>query len=72
MTTFDEEFIDLQMRVTFQEDMLSQLNDVVSKQDADILLLREQVRALAQRLEESMRHSSQGENNLVDERPPHY
>lgn len=72
MTTFDEAFIDLQMRVTFQEDMLNQLNDVVSKQDADILLLREQVRALAQRLEESMRQPSEGENNLIDERPPHY
>lgn len=72
MTTFDEAFIDLQMRVAFQEDMLNQLNDVVSKQDADILLLREQVRGLAQRLEESMRQSSQSENTLVDERPPHY
>lgn len=68
----DEEFIDLQMRVTFQEDTLHQLNDVVSQQSTEILLLREQVRALAKRLEEFMRQPSQVESSVPDERPPHY
>lgn len=72
MPTHDEEFIDLQMRVTFQEDMLHQLNEVVSQQNTEILLLREQVRALARRLEEFIRQPSQPEGNIPDERPPHY
>jgi SlyX protein len=72
MTSLQDDMIDLQMRVAFQEDMLNQLNDMVAKQDADLLLLREQVRALAQRLEESLRQPSQESGNLLDERPPHY
>ena len=72
MPTREEEFIDLQMRVTFQEDMLHQLNDVVSQQITEILLLREQVRALARRIEELMRQPSQTEGDIPEERPPHY
>lgn len=72
MSIHSEEFIDLQIRVTFQEDMLHQLNDIVSQQSTEILLLREQVRALAKRIEEFMRQPSQAENNIPDERPPHY
>lgn len=72
MPTHEEEFIDLQMRVTFQEDMLHQLNDVVSQQNTEILLLREQMRALARRLEELMRQPSQPDGGISEERPPHY
>lgn len=72
MATLEEAFIDLQMRVTFQEDMLHQLNEIVSQQDAELLLLREQVRALVQRLEEYMRQPSQTSWVPSDERPPHY
>jgi SlyX protein len=72
MTNLQEEMIDLQMRVAFQEDMLNQLNDIIAKQDTDLLLLREQVRALAQRLEELSRQPSLASANLPDERPPHY
>lgn len=72
MPTHEEEFIDLQMRVTFQEDMLHQLNDIVSQQNTEILLLREQMRALARRLEEVMRQPSQADGDISEERPPHY
>jgi len=72
MSDLEAMVIDLQTRVTFQEDALNQLNDVVTRQDAEMLLLREQLRMLAERLADFMRQPSAGAGNPMDERPPHY
>lgn len=72
MNNLENAIVELETRLAFQEDTINQLNDVVSRQDGDLMLLKEQVRTLAQRLLELQRLPSQGGGDLVDERPPHY
>lgn len=72
MNTLEEALIDLQTRVAFQEDTINQLNEVVARQDGELLLIKEQLRMLAERLNDVSRQPSQGEGGPADERPPHY
>jgi SlyX protein len=73
MSDLQEQLIDVQTRVAYQEDTLAQLNDVITKQDAEIMQLKQQVRLLAQRFDELARNPLQGEDaDLANERPPHY
>lgn len=72
MTDIQEQLIDLQTRVAYQEDTLEQLNQVITQQDADIIQLKQQIRILAQRLEDSQRIQGQGGEQTQDEKPPHY
>lgn len=73
MTSLNEELIDLQTRLAYQEDTLSQLNDVVTKQDADILQLQQQLRLLAKRIDELSYAADNVNGEIVaNERPPHY
>ncbi len=72
MSDIQDQLIDLQTRVAYQEDTLEQLNQVITQQDADIVQLKQQIRILAQRLEDSLRSQVQGEEQILDERPPHY
>lgn len=72
MTDLQEQLIDLQTRVAYQEDTLEQLNQVITQQDADINQLKQQIRILAQRLEDSLRTQGQDGELIQDERPPHY
>lgn len=37
MSAIDEQLIDLQTRMAYQEDTLNQLNDVIARQDAEIV-----------------------------------
>ena len=72
MIDIQEQLIDLQTRVTYQEDLLEQLNLVIAQQDADIIQLKQQIRILAQRLEDILRTPIQEDGSLAEERPPHY
>ena len=73
MSDIEEQLIDVQTRVAYQEDTLAQLNDVITKQDAEITHLKQQMRLLAQRLDELMRDPAQGnDTEIVNDRPPHY
>lgn len=73
MSDFEEQLIDVQTRVAYQEDTLAQLNDVITKQDAEIVQLKQQMRLLALRLDELMRNPLQGDDaDITNERPPHY
>lgn len=72
MSDIQEQLIDLQTRVAYQEDTLEQLNLVITQQDAEIIQLKQQIRMLAQRLEDSLRTQGQGEAQISDEKPPHY
>lgn len=68
----NEQLIELQIRLSYQEDLITQLNLVVTKQDADITQLQQQVRILAKKLEE-FSYSDASDAPLDDhERPPHY
>ncbi len=66
----DERFIDMESRLAHQDQLLNELNDVVTEQQARLMQLEELCKALVQRLRsvgESMSEASPG-----DERPPHY
>lgn len=72
MNELQEQLIELQTRVAFQEDTLTQLNQVVAKQDQEILTLQQQLRLLAKRLEDALFQEELGVEKQIDERPPHY
>ncbi len=65
----EQQLIELQMQLTYQEDTIQSLNDVITTQQQDILLLKQQ---LTQFVEEVKNTSSSGGTSLFDERPPHY
>ena len=67
-----KDIIDLQTRVAYQEDFLTELNQIVTKQDAEILTLKLQVKRLAQRIEDILTASNAQQVDISDERPPHY
>ncbi|MBB3168889.1 SlyX family protein [Simiduia aestuariiviva] len=62
---------ELEIRLAFQEDMLSELNTVLSRQDTELLRLREQVRTLSEKHLDLQYRVDQG-SEAGDERPPHY
>ena len=73
MNNSDSDLIDLQTRIAYQEDIINQLNQVVTKQSSDITQLQQQLRLLAKRLDEMAYEHAQGTVEPVsDERPPHY
>jgi len=66
---------DLQSRLSFQEDTLSELNRVMSRQTGQIERLEQQLRALAGKYRDLRDAVNQGEESgdtPADERPPHY
>ncbi len=66
----EERFIDLETRLAHQDQLLDDLNDVVTAQQAKIMELEELCKALIQRV----RSGGDGlpEADSGDERPPHY
>jgi SlyX protein len=72
MSDVDEQIIDLQTRLAYQEDGLAQLNQVITRQDTDIVQLLQHVRLLAKKLDESLYAQSSSEGSGSSERPPHY
>lgn len=73
MNDLQDQMIELQTRVTFQEDILQQLNQVVTLQDQDIRQLQQQLKLLAKRLDDLLyNNQDQGVEKAENERPPHY
>ena len=66
----EERFIDLETKLAHQDQLLNELNDVVTAQQAKIMQLEELCKALIQRV----RSVGDGvpEEGSADERPPHY
>ncbi len=67
-----DELIELQTRIAFQEDTINQLNQVITKQGADILQLKHQMRLLAKRLDDVALGQVGEGDEIANERPPHY
>jgi SlyX protein len=66
----EERFVDLEMRLAHQDQMLLELNEVVTDQQAKIMQLEELYRTLVDRVR-SLGESLPG-GDPADERPPHY
>jgi SlyX protein len=69
-----EQLYELQSQFAFQEDMLSELNAVVVRQQTQLEALERELRLHRERLLhilENLPEKAQGSTS-VDERPPHY
>ena len=66
----EERFIDLESRLAHQDQMLHQLNAVVTDQQAKIMQLEELCRSLVDRVRSLGEGLPAGDP--ADERPPHY
>jgi len=66
----EERFIDIESRLSHQDQLLNELNDVVIEQQAKIMQLNELCKSLITRVR-SM-GDAMPEGNPGDERPPHY
>jgi SlyX protein len=66
----EERFVDLESRLAHQDQLLNELNDVVTEQQARIMHLEELCKALIQRAQSG--GDGMIEGDPVDERPPHY
>ena len=66
----EERFIDLESRVAHQDQLLIDLNDVVTEQQAKIMQLEELCKSLLGRVRSISETLSEGDPG--DERPPHY
>lgn len=66
----DDRLIDLETRVTYQDDTIRQLNDAVSRQQIDIARLERLCIALQSRVAAMIENSPR--ELSADEKPPHY
>lgn len=66
----EERFIDMETRLAHQDQLLNELNDVVTLQQTKIMQLEELCKALIQRVRAA--GDSLAEGDPGDERPPHY
>jgi SlyX protein len=65
----DQRLIDLEIKASFSEDLLDQLNQTVFRQQQQIDLLLRELAALRQQMPEG---GAGLPRNLRDELPPHY
>lgn len=66
----NERFEDLEVRLAYQDQMLNELNDVVTDQQARIMQLEKRVKALSERMQ-AMADAAPAAT-AVEEKPPHY
>ncbi len=70
--TLEERVVELEMRLSFQEDTLGKLNQVVSDQDQLIMRLQEHLRAMSEKMSDMEYSLEQGGAKSGNEKPPHY
>ena len=66
----EERFIDLETRLSHQDQLLLELNDVVTAQQAKLMQLEDLCRALIDRVKAAGDGATDGDP--ADEIPPHY
>jgi SlyX protein len=66
----EERFIDLESRLAHQDQMLNELNDVLTEQQARLMRLEDLCRTLVDRVRSLGEGMPAGDP--ADERPPHY
>lgn len=69
----DQNLVDLESRIAFQEDSIQKLQDLVATQQKQLYDLEEAVKAMARRISQaSTGNESSGTGSADQERPPHY
>jgi SlyX protein len=64
----EDRFVDIEIKLAHQEDLVESLNQRVYEQQKQIDQLQAMLTALAERI----RHNAQGGQSPLNERPPHY
>ncbi|MDQ2987947.1 MAG: SlyX family protein [Pseudomonadota bacterium] len=64
----EDRFVDIEIKLAHQEDMVESLNQVVIGQSRRI----DQLEAMVSQLAEHIRNNAQSGSNPVNEPPPHY
>jgi SlyX protein len=64
----EDRFVDIEIKLAHQEDMVESLNEVVIAQSRRI----DQLEAMVAQLAERIRNSAQSGPNAGSEKPPHY
>ena len=75
MAEFDKlaaDLMEVQSQMAFQEDTVAALNEALTHQQQEIIVLRRQVELLKQRWEEHSTNTDQSPPPVLDEKPPHY
>lgn len=67
--TVEQRLTELEIKASFNEDLLDQLNQVIVRQQQEIALLQRDVRELRQHAPEASAATSR---QAADELPPHY
>lgn len=72
----EQDIIELQTQLAFQEDLLEQLNQALSSQQQELLHLQSQISFLVEELKQQKdqtQHNNGDYSRLLEnERPPHY
>ena len=71
-TSLEAQLQELQAQFAFQEDTVASLNEALAVQQREILLLKEELALLKQRIKEQGDTLSEMAGAPADERPPHY
>ena len=70
MKKIEDQLIELETKIAFNEQSIDELNTVIIDQQNQILLLEKKLISLSTKLNDSMQHWN--ENNPNEEIPPHY
>ena len=64
----EDRFVDIELKLVHQEDLVESLNTMVYQQSRRI----DQLEAMVHQLAEHIRTNAQSGPNLLNDRPPHY
>ena len=70
--SFSAHLEDLQVRITFLDDLVEQLNEQVTRQHIEIIDLKKQMQLLYQRVESADLSEGIAAFDPMSNRPPHY
>ncbi len=74
LAQLEEQLVELQSQVAFQEDAISELNGALARQQQDLVQLQHQWELLKAQYAELQGRLPQegGAGSVLDEKPPHY
>ncbi len=72
ISTLVADLVEVQSQLAFQEDTITALNEVLTGQQQEIVVLRRQVELLKLRQEEQSASADPSTPLVLEQKPPHY
>lgn len=69
---YEQRLVDLEIRLTYQQKLIDELNSVVTEQTMTLLKLEKSIGTLVEHHDQLQRQLREQSSNLPHERPPHY